>query len=45
MADSMSASRAAYAAMTPEQKAQWGLSDGEWNELLGGASSEDRPPG
>lgn len=36
MADSMSASRAAYAAMTPEQKGQWGLSDDEWESLLGG---------
>jgi len=42
MADSMSQSRAAYAAMTPEQKAQWGLTDDEWNELLGG--DHDRGP-
>ena len=36
MADSMTASRAAFAAMTPEQKAAFGLSDEEWAELLGG---------
>jgi len=43
-ADSQAASRAAYAQMTPEQKAQWGLTDDEWTSLLGGESSEDRPP-
>jgi hypothetical protein len=43
MANAMEQSRAAYAAMTPEQKAQWGLTDDEWNELLGNAGSE-RPP-
>jgi hypothetical protein len=36
MADAMVQSRAAYAAMTPEQKAQWGLSEDEWEGLLGG---------
>jgi hypothetical protein len=39
-ADAMNASRAAYAQMTPEQKAQWGLSDDEWNELLGAENTE-----
>ena len=46
MADAMMASRAAYAAMTPEQKAQWGLTDDEWQELLGGDDpGRGRPPG
>jgi hypothetical protein len=36
MASSKAQSRAAYAAMTPAQKAQWGLTDEEWAELLGG---------
>ena len=43
MANAMEQSRAAYAAMTPEQKAQWGLTDDEWKDLLGGDGSE-RPP-
>ena len=42
MADSKAASRAAYAQMTPEQKAQWGLTDDEWNELLGGENAEEQ---
>ena len=43
MADAMAQSRAAFAAMTPEQKAQWGLSDAEWYELLGGDDPGKRP--
>jgi SMI1/KNR4 family protein SUKH-1 len=42
MADAMNQSRAAYAAMTPEQKAQFGLTDEEWAELMGGDDG-DRP--
>jgi hypothetical protein len=45
MAGAMAQSRAAYAAMTPEQKAQWGLTDAEWDELLGGDDSEQPRPG
>jgi hypothetical protein len=47
MADAMTRSRTAYAAMTPEQKAQWGLTDDERKNLLGGAEGEGqkRPPG
>jgi SMI1 / KNR4 family (SUKH-1) len=47
MANAMTQSRAAYAAMTPEQKAQWGLTDDEWKDLLGGEGdeSQERPPG
>jgi SMI1/KNR4 family protein SUKH-1 len=40
MANAKAQSRAAYAAMTPEQKAQWGLTDAEWQELLGGDDPE-----
>jgi len=43
MANAKAQSRAAYAAMTPEQKAQWGLTDDEWQELLG--TNEDESPG
>jgi cell wall assembly regulator SMI1 len=43
MANAKAQSRAAYAAMTPEQKAQWGLTDAEWQALLG--DDPERPPG
>jgi hypothetical protein len=42
MANAMAQSRAAYAQMTPEQKAQWGLTDDEWASLLGSDDEEVR---
>ena len=42
MADAMAPSRAAFSAMTPEQKAEWGLSDDEWNDVLGGDGEGER---
>ena len=44
MFSAMAQSRAAFAAMTPEQKAQWGLTDAEWDDLLGNEEGKKRPP-
>jgi hypothetical protein len=43
MANAQAQSRAYFAAMTPEQKAVYGLTDEEWQELIGGDEAE-RPP-
>jgi hypothetical protein len=41
MTNAMAQSRAHFAAMTPEQKAAFGLTDDEWAELIGGGSERE----